>query len=92
VHDGVDADGADELADQRVANVELQKVGTPKILVRLLGVDADDILDVWHFDQALDEICAPPPSDARYEHSTFAGRHEFLFITLAPSRGGPRGY
>src|SRR5207237_5948454 len=41
VHDGVDADRANQLADQRVPDVELQIVGAPQVISRLADVHAD---------------------------------------------------
>ena len=53
VHDGVDSHRADELADERVADVELQVVGPPQVVSRFADVDTDDLGDVGILYEAL---------------------------------------
>src|SRR5581483_6257297 len=86
--DGVDADGAHELADERVADVELEVVGAPEVVSRLTDVDADDLGDVGILDQALDEQRAPPPSHAGDEDASLL-RHERP-VYVASERIRPR--
>src|SRR3954453_9911350 len=61
VYDRVDADRTHQLADQRVADVELQVIGAPEVVAGLADVDADDLGDARVIHQALNEQCAPPP-------------------------------
>src|SRR5437016_1256729 len=66
VHDRVDTHRADELADERVADVELQVIRAAEVVARLPDVDPDDVRDVGIFRQALHHQRAPParhPSD-----------------------------
>ena len=74
VHDGVDADRAHELADQRVADVELQVVGAPQVVARLADVDADDLGDVGILDEPLHDQRAPPSRHAGDENSSLLGQ------------------
>src|SRR6202171_6219914 len=60
VHDGVDADGSHELADQGVADVELEVISAAEVVTRLAGVDADDFGDAWVVAQPLHEQSSPP--------------------------------
>src|ERR1700694_4375815 len=43
VHDGVDPNRSDQLADERVTDVELQVIGTAQVVARLPGVAGDDL-------------------------------------------------
>src|SRR5689334_12808933 len=80
VDHGVHPDGAHELADQRVADVELQVVGAAEVVPRLADVDADDFGDVWVFDQALHYERAPPARDPGDEHTSLL-RHPYLSMS-----------
>ncbi len=75
VDDGVDPDRPDQLADQRMADVELQKVGLAEVLVRFLGVDPDDLLDRRLLAQPLDEERSPPARHAGHQHATLSRGH-----------------
>ena len=75
VDDGVDPDRPDQLADQGVADVELQEVGVTEVVVRLGGVDTDDLLDTGLLDEPLDEEGTPPAGNTGDEHAALSIRH-----------------
>jgi len=50
VHDSVDPDRSHQLADERVADVELQVVSAAEVVARLADVDADHLGDVGILD------------------------------------------
>ena len=76
MHDRVDADGSNELSDERVADVELEVVGAPKVVTWLADVDADDLCDVRVLHEALDDECSPPTRDTGDQDSSLLG-HAF---------------
>ena len=73
MHHGVDADRAHQLADQRMADVELQEIRTPKVVVRLAGVDADHLGHLGLGDQALHQQRSPPAGHAGDQDPPLAG-------------------
>ncbi len=73
--DGVDSHRPDQLADQRVANVELQEIGVAEVVLRLPDVDGDDLLDGGVVHQALDEESPPPAGDAGDQDATLPIGH-----------------
>src|SRR3982074_1038082 len=69
VHDGIDANGAHQLANERVTDVELQVIGASEIVAGLASVDADDLGDIRIFNEALHKKCTPPSGDPGDENA-----------------------
>ena len=69
VDDGVDAHGAHELADQGVADVELQVIRAAEVIARFADVDPDDLGDVGILDQPLHHERTPPPGHTGHKNA-----------------------
>ncbi len=78
VYNGVDPDRPDQLADERVADVEIEVVGAAQVVARLAGVDADNLGDIRIIDQALHDQRTPPPSHPGDENSPLLRCHRYL--------------
>src|SRR5260370_20605782 len=81
VNDSVDAHRPHELADERVADVELEVVRAAEVVPRLADVDTDHLGDVRVFDEALHGESSPPARDSGDEDASLLRGHREISLS-----------